>query len=73
MHLVCDSYVGFDSTRDVVMKVDESSKAEEVESDEEISEAEEGAFFSLSFLINLRVHHPTPSTQQRLTYISQIR
>ncbi|KAK8211439.1 secretory subunit [Zalaria obscura] len=41
MHLVCDSYVGFDDKREVVMVIEEPSKAEEVESDDEISEPEE--------------------------------
>lgn len=40
-HLICDSYVGFDSKVDVVMKVEEV-KADEVESEDEISEPEEG-------------------------------
>ncbi len=43
MHLVCDSYVGMDSTKDVVMVIEEMSRAEEIEDDEEISEPEEGS------------------------------
>lgn len=42
MHLVCDSYAGFDSSVNVVMKVEDMARAEEVESDDEISEPEEG-------------------------------
>ncbi len=41
MHLLCDSYVGLDSTADVVLDVQDMSKAAVVESEEEISEPEE--------------------------------
>lgn len=41
MHLICDSYVGLDSTVDVVLDVQDMSKAAVVESEEEISEPEE--------------------------------
>lgn len=41
MHLICDSYVGLDSTEDVLLDVQDMSKAEVVESEEEISEPEE--------------------------------
>lgn len=42
MHLVCDSYIGLDSKVDVVLDVRDPKEAEIVESDEEISEPEEG-------------------------------
>lgn len=42
MHLVCDSYVGFDDKREVVLTLDDPSKAEEVIEDDDISEPEEG-------------------------------
>jgi translocation protein SEC63 len=42
MHLVCDSYIGLDSTLDVVLDVKDASEANAVESDDEISEPEEG-------------------------------
>jgi len=42
MHLVCDSYIGLDSKVDVVLDVKDASEANVVESDEEISEPEEG-------------------------------
>lgn len=42
MHLVCDSYVGFDSKVDVVLDVRDVSEANVVESDGEISEPDEG-------------------------------
>ena len=43
MHMVCDSYVGFDHGQEVVMNIEEASKALEVE-DDDISEPEEGGF-----------------------------
>lgn len=42
MHLVCDSYIGLDSKVDVVLDVRDPKEAAVVESDEEISEPEEG-------------------------------
>ena len=42
MHLICDSYIGFDSTVDIVLDVQDVSKAVVVESEEEISEPDEG-------------------------------
>jgi len=43
MHLICDSYIGFDDNRDVVMKVEDESKAvEKISEEDEISEPEEG-------------------------------
>ncbi|KAK5084832.1 secretory subunit [Exophiala xenobiotica] len=41
MHLICDSYVGFDSKVDVVLDVRDVSEAAKVESDDEISEPDE--------------------------------
>lgn len=41
MHLICDSYVGLDSIRDVLLDVQDMSKAVVVESEEEISEPDE--------------------------------
>lgn len=43
MHLVCDSYDGFDDKREVVLVVDEAAKAEEEEWEDDISEPDEGA------------------------------
>jgi translocation protein SEC63 len=42
MHLVCDSYIGFDTKIDVVLDVKDVSEAVQVESDDEISEPDEG-------------------------------
>jgi len=44
MHVVCDSYVGFDTKMEVTLVVDDASKADEVEEEEEISEPEEGTY-----------------------------
>ncbi len=42
MHLVCDSYIGLDEKVDVLLDVRDPKEAEVVESDEDISEPEEG-------------------------------
>lgn len=47
LHVVCDSYVGFDTRMDVTMVVEEASKAAEMAAEDEISEPEEGKSFSI--------------------------
>lgn len=48
MHLVCDSYIGMDSKREVVLEVEDSAKAVAMDNEEdEISEPEEGTHFHL--------------------------
>ena len=42
MHLVCDSYVGMDERKEVTLVVEDARKAMEIESEDEISEPEEG-------------------------------
>jgi translocation protein SEC63 len=42
MYLVCDSYIGFDTKIDVMLDVKNVSEAVQVESDDEISEPDEG-------------------------------
>lgn len=54
MHLVCDSYVGFDDKRDVSMTIEDESKAAEVESDDEISEPDEGESHVICSVTDLR-------------------
>jgi len=44
MHVVCDSYIGMDTKMEVTLVVEDASKAEEVEEEEEISEPEDGMF-----------------------------
>ncbi|KAF2194419.1 DnaJ-domain-containing protein [Zopfia rhizophila CBS 207.26] len=41
MHLICDSYIGMDTKMEVTLVVEEASKAEELEEEEEISEPDE--------------------------------
>ncbi|KNG44400.1 protein translocation protein sec63 [Stemphylium lycopersici] len=41
MHMVCDSYVGMDTKMEVTLVVEDASKAEQVEEEEEISEPDE--------------------------------
>lgn len=48
MQLLCDSYLGFDEKKEVVLTLDEPSKAEEVAEDDDISEPEEGEFLPSS-------------------------
>jgi translocation protein SEC63 len=42
MHLICDSYVGFDTKMEVTLVVEDASKAAEIEADDDISEPDEG-------------------------------
>ncbi|KAK4630905.1 Translocation protein sec63 [Fulvia fulva] len=41
MHLVCDSYIGFNHKQDAVMMVEDASKVQQVDEEDEISEPEE--------------------------------
>ncbi|PMD20256.1 hypothetical protein NA56DRAFT_671394 [Hyaloscypha hepaticicola] len=41
MHLICDSYVGFDTKMEVTLVVDEATKAAEIEAEDDISEPDE--------------------------------
>ncbi|KAF2719724.1 hypothetical protein K431DRAFT_250825 [Polychaeton citri CBS 116435] len=41
MHLICDSYAGFDEYRDISLVIDDASKVQAVDDDDEISEPEE--------------------------------
>ena len=42
MHMVCDSYVGFDDKRDAILNVEDAAKADELDWEDDISEPEEG-------------------------------
>lgn len=42
MHMICDSYIGMDTKMEVTLVVEDASKAEEVEEEDEISEPDEG-------------------------------
>ncbi|TVY38830.1 Translocation protein [Lachnellula occidentalis] len=41
MHLICDSYVGFDTKMEVTLVVDEASKGADIEAEDDISEPDE--------------------------------
>ncbi|EMC92051.1 hypothetical protein BAUCODRAFT_151508 [Baudoinia panamericana UAMH 10762] len=41
MHVICDSYVGFDTKQEVIMNIEDASKAQTVDDDDDISEPEE--------------------------------
>ncbi|ORY09806.1 Sec63 Brl domain-domain-containing protein [Clohesyomyces aquaticus] len=41
MHMICDSYIGMDTKMEVTLVVEEASKAEEMEEEEDISEPED--------------------------------
>jgi len=45
MHVICDSYVGFDTKMEITLTVDDASRAEEVAPEDEISEPEEGKLY----------------------------
>ena len=46
MHLVCDSYIGMDNTREVVLEVEDSAKAVAMDNaEDDISVPEEGTFY----------------------------
>jgi translocation protein SEC63 len=42
MNMVCDAYVGFDHKQDAVLVIEDASKAQEVDEDDDISEPDEG-------------------------------
>ena len=57
MHLICDSYIGLDTKMDVVLDVKDVSEAVQVESEEEISEPDEG-----KLITDVLVFHDYPLT-----------
>lgn len=50
MHVICDSYVGFDTKMEVTLVVEEAAKAAQMAAEDEISEPEEGKPCPLSAL-----------------------
>lgn len=46
MHLVCDSYVGFDTKMEVTLVVEDAAKAAQMADEDEISEPDEGKYTS---------------------------
>ena len=53
MHVLCDSYVGMDSKASITLDVRDVSEANEVESDGDISEPDEGK----NSIFTIRMHH----------------
>lgn len=53
MHVVCDSYLGFDTKMEVTLVVEEASKAAEMAGEDEISEPEEGQCPVISSYLNM--------------------
>ncbi|KAK5654129.1 hypothetical protein OQA88_7560 [Cercophora sp. LCS_1] len=62
MHVVCDSYVGFDTKMEVTLIVDEASKAEEISTEEEPSEPEED---SIAGIMNAAKGGAPPQPKKR--------
>lgn len=78
MHMICDSYVGFDETQPVVLDVRDvkevvDSKPGEAEDDsDDISEPDEGTLFLYSLLRKfLYIRIPTPETFSHLNVIER--
>ena len=55
MQLICDSYVGMDSVMETTLVIEDAAKAVEIESDEEISEPDEGMCFCVWCFVCVRV------------------
>jgi translocation protein SEC63 len=51
MHLICDSYLGFDTKMEVTLVVEDVSKAAEIEDEDEISEPDEGKYLTLKIYV----------------------
>lgn len=49
MHVICDSYVGFDTKMEVTLVVEEAAKAAQMAAEDEISEPDEGTFAGAPF------------------------
>jgi translocation protein SEC63 len=42
MHLICDSYIGTDTTQEILLTVEDAAKAEALAEEDDISEPDEG-------------------------------
>jgi translocation protein SEC63 len=51
LHIICDSYVGFDTKIETTLVVDEASKAEEMGAEDDISEPDEGQLQTTLFSV----------------------
>lgn len=63
MHLICDSYIGMDSKLEIVLEVEDSAKAADIDSDDDISEPDEG-MFAESLLPRFLPHFTQANRQQ---------
>ena len=63
MHVVCDSYVGFDTKMEVTLNVEDASKAAAMAAEDEISEPEEGTCLLILFfhLLSRSIYPHTPN------------
>ncbi|KAI1769031.1 Sec63 Brl domain-containing protein [Hypoxylon sp. FL1150] len=62
LHVVCDSYVGFDTKMEVTLNVEDASKAAAMAAEDEISEPEED---SIAGQMNVLKGGPTPKPKRR--------
>ncbi|KZF24123.1 molecular chaperone [Xylona heveae TC161] len=66
MHLVCDSYVGMDSKREVTLVVDDMARAEQIDAEDEISEPDEDSLAGqMNALKTGGLAGPTPTRPRR--------
>lgn len=61
LHVICDSYVGFDTKMEVTLVVEEASKAAEMQAEDEISEPEEGKSQLQTELLNVPANNLSDS------------
>ncbi|KAF4981344.1 hypothetical protein FZEAL_2829 [Fusarium zealandicum] len=62
LHVICDSYVGFDTKMEVTLVVEEANKAAEMKAEDDISEPEED---SLAGQMHVLKTGQTPKTRRR--------
>lgn len=65
MHLVCDSYVGFDTKMEVTLVVEDAAKAAQMADEDEISEPDEGKHIHVSKLGHAKTKSANKSPQIR--------
>ncbi|KAJ4169875.1 secretory subunit [Fusarium falciforme] len=63
LHVICDSYVGFDTKMEVTLVVEEASKAAEMQAEDDISEPEED---SLAGQMHVLKTGQTPKPRRRV-------
>ncbi|KAG0646853.1 Translocation sec63 [Hyphodiscus hymeniophilus] len=71
MHLICDSYVGFDAKMEITLVVDEASKAVEIEAEDEISEPDEDSLAGqMNALKTGGISSPPPQRKKKKVEVS---